>query len=194
MNNKLNWSILKSKYIVKDKWISLRADTCMMPEGKIVEPYYVLEYPEWVNIVAVTENKEIILIEQYRHGIGKTCIELPCGCMENGDGSPMDAARRELMEETGFGGGKFIETCRVSANPSNHCNITYCYLALDVKPLSRPRPDDTEQINVILKPLNCVIDMIETHEFLQALHVTSLFYGLRYLGNIKMLKEGPKNI
>ena len=65
------WRTLKSKQIIKDKWISLREDTCKMSNDKIIEPYYVLEYSTWVNVVALTKEKDVILVRQYRHGIQK---------------------------------------------------------------------------------------------------------------------------
>lgn len=124
-----DWSILKSEYIVKHKWISLRADTCKMPNGKIVALYYVFEYPDWVNVVALTKQNEVILVQQYRHGCQKTLLELPSGSMEPFDKSPMEAVRRELLEETGYTCKDFIYTGETSANPSNHNNLTHCFLA-----------------------------------------------------------------
>ncbi len=76
-----DWTLLSSKYVVKDRWISVRADTYQMPNGRIIEPYYVLEYPTWVNVVALTKSKEVVLVKQYRPGIQKTVLELPCGAM-----------------------------------------------------------------------------------------------------------------
>lgn len=94
---KYEWIRINSKYICKDKWISLRADECKMPDGKIIKPYYVLEYPDWVNVVAITKNKEIILTKQYRHAYNKISLELPCGGLEPYDRTPLDAIKRELL-------------------------------------------------------------------------------------------------
>jgi ADP-ribose pyrophosphatase len=180
-----DWSILKSEYPVKDKWISLRADTCMMPNGKIVAPYYVLEYPTWVNVVALTKQNEVVLVQQYRHGCQKTLLELPCGSMETTDISPAEAIKRELLEETGYTGKEFIHTGTISVNPSSHNNLTHCFLALDVELTEKPHLDDTEQIEVFLKPLNKVIDSLKNNEFLQALHISAMFQALMYMNIIK---------
>lgn len=179
------WSILKSNYIVKDRWISLRGDTCMMPNGKIIEPYYVLEYPTWVNVVALTKDYEVILVKQYRHGLQETSLELPGGGMEESDESPVDTIKRELLEETGYSSNNIIETCKISVNPSNHNNLTYSYLALDCNLVAPQKLDDTEQLEVILKPLDEVIEMLNNQEFIQALHISSLYYGIKKLENIK---------
>jgi len=180
------WTTLKSKQIVKDKWISLRGDTCKMPNGKIIEPYYVLEYPTWVNVVALTKEREVILVRQYRHGLQKTIIETPGGSMEPNDKSPFEAIKRELLEETGYSSNNIIETCRISANPANHNNLTYCYIALDSYLVTAPRLDDTEQIEVTLRPLDEVIEMLNNQEFFQALNISALYYAIKHLENVKM--------
>uniref|UniRef100_A0A0C1NAW7 Nudix hydrolase domain-containing protein n=1 Tax=Tolypothrix bouteillei VB521301 TaxID=1479485 RepID=A0A0C1NAW7_9CYAN len=179
-----NWNLLNFKYIVKDKWISLRADTCQMPNGKIVEPYYVLEYPTWVNIVALTKNQEIILVKQYRHGLQKTVLELPCGAVEAEDISPLAAAKRELLEETGYTSDNFVETGILSPNPATHNNLTHCFLATNVEKVSELNLDDTEQIDISLLPLERTIEVIESGIVLQALHISSLFLALKTLGNL----------
>lgn len=76
-----DWEVLESKYIVKDEWLTLRAGRCQMPNGRLVEPYYVFKFPEWGNIVALTNNDEVVLVRQYRYGIQKTGLELPCGAV-----------------------------------------------------------------------------------------------------------------
>ncbi|MEH1991004.1 hypothetical protein [Nostoc sp.] len=84
-----DWIVLKSRHLVKDRLISVRSDTCQMPNGTIVDPYYVLEYPTWVNVVALTKNQEVLLVKQYRHALKKTILELPSGAVETEDVLPM---------------------------------------------------------------------------------------------------------
>lgn len=108
--------------------------------------------------------------------------------MECNDKSPFKAIKRELLEETGYSSNNIIETCRISVNPANHNNLTYCYLALDSYLVTTQNLDDTEQIEIILKPLNEVIEMLNNQEFLQSLHISSLYYAIKYLENIKLQK------
>jgi ADP-ribose pyrophosphatase len=161
-----HWDVLKSKYIVRDEWLTLRADRCQTPNGRLVEPYYVFEFPEWVTIVAITNNEEVALVRQYRHGIRKTLLELPCGVVTEDDASPIQAARRELLEEVGYISNGFIETGRISANPANHTHLTHCFLATEAT-----RPEK-------------VFESIEKGDILQALHISSLFLALKKLGKI----------
>src|SRR6267142_715416 len=120
--HRLDEHVVNSTYIVKDRWFSLRADACRIPNGRTIAPYYVFEYPPWVNVVALTENGHVVLVKQYRHGLQRTLIELSSGGVEPQDTSPLAAARRELLEETGSTGKHFIQTGVRSANPVNHAN------------------------------------------------------------------------
>lgn len=177
----MKWEIRNSKHIVHDKWLKLRADSCSMPNGTIVEPYYVFEYPTWVNIFGITSNNEVLLVKQYRHGIQEVVTELPSGCVEETDKSPLDAAKRELLEETGYTSNNFIQTCVISANPSNHNNQTYCFLATDLKKVSETSLDESEEIETVLMPYDKFIKMFKENKFKQALHVSSIFYGIQKL-------------
>src|SRR5512144_2241852 len=100
------WKVLESNYLRKN----IRVDRCETSNGKILEPL-VFEYGTWVAVVALTKHEEVLLIKQYRHGLGKILIELPGGGAEEGE-EPLAAARRELLEETGYTSTKIIEVGR----------------------------------------------------------------------------------
>ena len=162
-----------------------------MPNGNIVEPYYVLEYPNWVDVIPVTGNNEIIMIRQYRHGINKVSLELPCGAIESHE-TPLEAAKRELLEETGYTCKKFVEMCKLSPNPANHSNYIYSYLAMDVKLTNNQNLDYSEDIDFVAIPIHEVKRMLKNNEIIQAMHVSALFYVFNYLDNHKRLNEYPK--
>ena len=95
------WDVLESAYLSRKPWLTLRRDRVRLPGGAVIDEYLVLEYPAWVSVVAVTSEGRVVLVRQYRHGLGRAGVELPAGVVEPGDPSPESAARRELREETG---------------------------------------------------------------------------------------------
>lgn len=115
----MKWKTLSQKYLIEKPWLTARVDKVELPTGAIIDEYYVLEYPDWVNTIAITKDGMFVFVRQYRYAIGKTVNELCAGVIEKGE-DPMAAAKRELMEETGFGGGNWQKWMTISANPSTH--------------------------------------------------------------------------
>jgi len=180
MNKDLTWKTLSSSYIHKGPWATLRSDRCEMPSGHIVEDYYVLEYNNWVNAVAITEDNEILMVHQYRHAAGIVSLEIPGGVIDDGE-SPETAIRRELLEETGYQFDNFELLCTIYANPSTANNHTSCYLARGGKKVQGQHLDDQEEIIVELFTIAEVKRLLTENKIAQALHCTGLFYALTKL-------------
>lgn len=179
-----DWQVLRSEYLLQDRWLSLRADTCQHPNGQRITPYYVLEYPTWVTIVALTPDEQVVLVRQYRHGIQQTVLELPAGVVEATDTSPLAAVQRELLEETGYASAQVLETGTLSANVATHTNFTHCFLATGATVVAAPTPDATEQLETVLMPLADVVALACQGGLLQALHVGAVFFALHALGKL----------
>ena len=170
----MKWKTLSQKYLIEKPWLTARVDKVELPTGAIIDEYYVLEYPDWVNTIAITKEGEFVFVRQYRYAIGKTVNELCAGVVEK-DEDPMDAAKRELMEETGFGGGKWQKWMTISANPSTHTNLTHCYLAMDVERMDVQHLDQAEDIEVRLFSREEVMEMLEKGEIWQSLMAAPLW-------------------
>src|SRR5687768_11288124 len=95
------WVVEESKITYEDRWLKVRTDRCVNQHGRVIDSFHVVEYPAWVNVIALTPEGGIVLVEQYRHGVGAILLELPAGVVERED-SPASAAKRELREETGY--------------------------------------------------------------------------------------------
>lgn len=182
MNDNLRWETLSSQYIYNDDWFTARRDRCRMPSGKIVDPYYVLEFPDWVNAVALTNSGNILMVRQYRHALGETIIEIPGGSMDAADAGPADAMKRELMEETGFAFDSVEAIGEISPNPSTNSNITYMFIAKGGKKVKEQHLDPNEEIEVLEMKPEEVIKLLQENKIRQALHATCLFYAFFKLG------------
>lgn len=169
-----NWKIIESEYVVKRPWLTARRDKVELSDGRIIPEYYVLEYPDWVNVIAHTKDGRFVMERQYRHAAGVTAFELPCGVVERGE-TPLDAARRELLEETGYGGGVWRKLMTISANPGTMTNWTHCFVAEGVEKLAEPNLDATEELTVHLLGQAEVKRLLSEGGIVQSLMVAPLW-------------------
>lgn len=172
----MTWKILSSEYLIERPWLTARRDCVQLPDGLIMDEYYVLEYPDWINIIAIDKEGCMLLVRQYRHGLGRTNFELVAGVLEK-DEDPLTAAKRELLEETGYSGGEWHELMQLSANSSTMTNITHCFVATGVEKIADQHLDATEDLEVYTFTQEEVKSMVYRGEFMQALMVAPL---LRY--------------
>ncbi|RBL91564.1 DNA mismatch repair protein MutT [Chitinophaga flava] len=182
----MDWTLLSSEYLFRDNWLTARKDRCLTPQGNIVEPYYVLEYSDWVNAVALTEDNQVIMIRQYRQGVGRTLLEIPGGTMDKTDPSPEFAMERELLEETGYAFKELIPMGKVAANTASSNNYTHMFLATGGRKVKEQDLDDNEEIEVVLMSIPEVQQLLMDNKIIHSLHVTGLCYALLHLGKMEM--------
>lgn len=173
-NNDMKWDVLDSEYLFRRPWLTVRRDTVRLPNGKVHPEYYVLEYPKWINVIAITPEGKFVMVRQYRHGLGITATELCAGVVEEGE-DPLEGAKRELLEETGYAGGEWELSMVVSANPGSQNNLSYSYIARGVTKVAGQHLDDTEDIEVRLLSEEEVYDMLVKDELKQALMAAPLW-------------------
>ena len=171
----LHWKVLKSEYLFTEPWFTVRRETVELPNGNQIPSFYVLEYPEWVNVIAITGEKQFVLVKQYRHGTGEVNFELCAGVCEKEDSSPLIAAQRELLEETGYGLGVWEEYMRISSNPTTHTNMTHCFLARDVEKVREQQLEPTEDLSVHLLSFGEVKELLYNGEIKQSLMAAPLW-------------------
>lgn len=168
------WKTLESEYLMRRPWLTVRRDKVELPDGRVNPEFYVLEYPDWVNVIAITREGEMVMERQYRYGLGATNYEICAGVMEEGE-TPEEAARRELEEETGYVGGHWQELMVVSGNSSVTNNLTHCFVAVGVEPSGSRCLDATEDLEVMtMKPAE-VLDLLRRGEIVQALMAAPLW-------------------
>ena len=156
----MKWRTLSSEYLIRRPWLTARRDTVELPNGTVNDEYYVLEYPDWVNVVAITTGGDFVFVRQYRHGIDEVCHEIVAGVIEPGE-QPEAAARRELEV--------------LSPNPSTVTNIVHCFVATGVERTAAQHLDATEDIEVCLFSKDEVRQMLRRGEIMQALMAAPLW-------------------
>ena len=184
--NDRKWEILSTEYLIRRPWLTARRDHVKLPTGVENPEFYVLEYPDWVNVIAITKEGEFVMIRQYRHGLGETRYELCAGVSEEGE-DPVESARRELYEETGYGGGEWQLWMTISANPSTTNNLTHCYLATGVERVSTQHLEATEDITVHLLTEAEVKELLVNDEIRQALMAAPLW---KYFALKRRIEKG----
>ena len=148
MKNKLKpWNLIESRKGPDLKLFKVRWDSMQNPRTKQILKRLVLETEDWVNIVPITTDNTVVLVEQYRFGVSKLTLEIPGGLIDNGEDSKT-AAMRELEEETGYTGGKWIYLGSVEPNPAFHTNRCHHWLAQGVEKTKEPALDPGEDIKV----------------------------------------------
>ncbi len=169
------WRVLSSDYLFREPWFTVRRERVELPGGAVIPSYYIMEFPDWVNVIAITVDGKFVMVRQYRHALGVTCPELCAGVRDREDPTPEAAARRELLEETGYGGGRWREWMALSPNPTNHTNMVHCFLATDVEKVAEPSPEETEDISVELLSEEEVLALLENGSIVQALMAAPLW-------------------
>ena len=168
------WETVSSEYLFRRPWLTVRRDQVRLPDGRINPEFYVFEYPDWVNVIAITEDGKFVMERQFRHGLGKTCYEIPAGVIEEGE-TPLEAAKRELAEETGYEGGKWSLVMTVSGNCSTTDNITHCFLAEGVRQTASRHLDATEDLEVRLLTEDEVFALLQNDKIRQSLMAAPLW-------------------
>ena len=181
-NTKKPWQKLGSTELYTSPFFQMRSDELLMPNEKKMPAYYVFDFKDWVNIVPVTKENELVLIRQYRHAVEGDMIEIPGGAIDwkiNED--PQTAAIRELVEETGFVPSEVLPLGWQHPNPALQSNKLWSYLALGCEKKFEQKLDEFEDIEVVTVPLNEALDFIHAGKIQHSLVIASIYLALKHL-------------
>lgn len=175
------WQTLDSELLLDRKWLRVRRDRVRTANGVLIDEFHVIEAAPWAAVVCITEERELVLVEQYRHGHGGLSLELPAGVLEPGE-PPLEAARRELREETGYEAPHFEALWQTRPEPARHEQWAHFAVATGARLVQGQVLDATEDVTVVRRPVS-ELDAIVS-EMVHGLHVAALLLAARrgYLG------------
>jgi 8-oxo-dGTP pyrophosphatase MutT (NUDIX family) len=175
------WKLLHSELVFDHRWYKVRQDVVELPNGAIVDDYFLSVRPDVALVFPVTAKQEIVFVRQYRHGAGKVLIELPAGTFDPQEESAESAALRELQEETGYRATHLTRLATLYDNPVKETNKIHLFLAKNVELVSEQNLDQTEEIEVLLIPIDAVQGKLVQGEISVSGTVAAVFLGLRAL-------------
>ncbi len=181
------WPCIRSQFERSFRVFSIRADTAISPRTGMEHDFYIIESRDWINVIPLTSDHQVVMVRQYRHGSKEVTLEIPGGLLDLGD-TPEEAATRELLEETGYQAEEMVKIGMVSPNPAIFNNHCYTFLARNVRKVSNPMPDQAEDIEVVLLPLSKIPELIQIGEINHAIIIAAFhLYFLHFQGGSTIL-------
>ena len=171
-----DWEVLNRRLVNDFGIVKIHTKQARSPRTGDVRDILAIDFPDWALVLAITPPKEVVMVNQYRHGIERVCLELPGGLIDPQDPSPDVAAGRELLEETGYQTSGLIQLGECYPQPAVLSNRCYFFLAEDAEKVQEPQMDEGEDIEIIMVPLKDIPAMIQKKEINHGMVLLAFYY------------------
>lgn len=176
------WQVTASSYVLDSPYLRIRRDRIVLPDGTVIDDYYVRESRGYVIVFALTKARQAVLVRQYKHGIGKMLLEFVAGAIDEGE-EPLQTAIRELGEETGYATDSMEYVRSFITDPTNANTVAHLFFARDAYVSGEQQLDVTEDITVQLASLDELRSMLASGEIESMPHVGAGYFMLEHLGS-----------
>ena len=180
-----HWKVLNSEVVFNNDWYRLRKDMVQLPSGVVINDYFISELKNVVMVFAITPERQVIFVRQYRHGVKRMLLELPAGVCGDED-VPEKVASKELFEETGYKAPELLFLGRVIGYPTKDSHHIDLFLAKTVKYCGANCSEETEDIEVVFIPINRLLNFISRGDILVSGTISCIIKALLYLKKIDL--------
>jgi 8-oxo-dGTP pyrophosphatase MutT (NUDIX family) len=172
------WRVLERTALLERTYLRVIQDRVRLDDGREIDDFCLIESPDWAAVLCVTEDRRIVLVRQYRHGLGGVSWELPAGALEAGE-APLAGARRELLEETGYASDSWQPLLTASIDPARQVSRAHFFAALGCGRVAQPSLDANEEIETVLLGRDELLALIDRGELQHGIHLAAVLLAVR---------------
>ena len=172
------WQVLSDTSLVSQRWLEVREQHVRLANGHEIDRFHLIHGPDWAAVLCLTPDRELVLVRQYRHGFGGSSLELPAGVLEPGE-IPLDGARRELREESGFDAETIEPLLTLAPEPARNSTRAHFFFAPGARRVSELALDHSEDLEVLLIPVPEVLELIDSGQIVHGAHIAAILLAWR---------------
>lgn len=154
------WDTLNTEQIFSNRYVKLSKNKVQLDNNKIIDDFYTITIPDAAMVCAITDDSYIILKKEFRYACNSDVIECPAGMFEENEKSPLEVAKRELLEETGYTSKDWMYLGGSQESTSKLTNTMHLFFAKNCKKTAEQKTDSTESIELIKVPFKTAVDMV----------------------------------